>query len=218
MSKIYQHNNNFHNSNMASSRFNVEEWLKSIDIWDPKYDYVQHDSHWLISEWSDKCEKCLKSGKKPEPKPATTTATATATITSSPLKSSTSLNSTASHTMRNDITTQSSPKVATPPEPIIPMTPIAPPTMNTRTFVTPFNGNILNETFSRSTRKSTRKLMNQTAANQDLINLNETFDLYKSALEETPRVEDHPPAQQQPLNPKVGTRIPVRSSRYFDYL
>lgn len=36
----------------------IMEWIKTIDIWDEKFDYVMHDDHWLTSKWSPDCEKC----------------------------------------------------------------------------------------------------------------------------------------------------------------
>jgi UDP-N-acetylglucosamine pyrophosphorylase len=42
----------------TADKFSVDEWLKSIDVWDEKFDYVMHDDHWLTSKWSPDCEKC----------------------------------------------------------------------------------------------------------------------------------------------------------------
>lgn len=58
--------------------FDINEWLKTLNIWDKKYDYVMHESHWLTSEWSDTCEKCLKSGNKPLNETITVTASSPA--------------------------------------------------------------------------------------------------------------------------------------------
>lgn len=129
-----------------SKKFDVDEWLRSINIWDEKYDYVMHDSHWLTSKWSPHCEKCQALG--------------------SPIA---------------DL-----PKI---PE----MTPIAPKHISTKSFVTPQTSKKLNfnsnDTFTRNTRQSTKKLLNQ-SNNQDLIVLNETF--YRSALETTPDSDGAP--------------------------
>jgi len=157
-------------------KFNIDEWLTAIDVWDEKYDYIMHNSHWLTSDWCSNCQKCLAKGKKPAP----------ITTTSSPMKISTSLNST-DPTLKYE---NHKADVASPPPPladtIIPVTPIAPShAASNRAFVTPLTSNKFNDTFTRSTRQTTRKLLNQTA-NQDLISLNETFDLYKSALADTP--------------------------------
>lgn len=43
---------------MMQEPFHVQQWLKSIDVWDEKYDYVMHNSHWLTSEWDPKCPQC----------------------------------------------------------------------------------------------------------------------------------------------------------------
>lgn len=51
----------------SARKFNVDEWLKTLDIWDEKYDYVMHDSHWLTSNYDPKCEKCLATGKTQAP-------------------------------------------------------------------------------------------------------------------------------------------------------
>lgn len=147
-------------------KFDVQAWLKTIDVWDEKYDFVMHDDHWLTSEWSDKCEKCLAKG--PRRPPAST---------------ATNFNSPVQHDL---------------PETIIPITPIQSTTISNKAFVTPYSSNkFAQDTFTRSTRQSTKKLLNQTS-NQDLITLNETFDLYKSAYAETPGVANETQHNLQP--------------------
>lgn len=90
MNKVYQHNNNTLRPNVpqgsdgtgassnrvgppntvttltesnqhqqqTSNTINIEEFSKSINPWDEKYDYLMHDSHWLTSNWHPDCEKC----------------------------------------------------------------------------------------------------------------------------------------------------------------
>lgn len=78
---------------------------------------------------------------------------------------------------------KSSEHVATNP----PMTPIQPANISTKAFVTPYSSNKFNDTYTRSTRRSARKqALDKTCSDQDLINLNETYDMYKSALASTP--------------------------------
>lgn len=111
----------------------------TINIWDPKYDYVMHDDHWLTSKWDPKCDKC---------KPVITSNDET--------------------TLTNNMD--------------IAMTPISRPNTSTRAFVTPYN-----VTFSA------KKFQDAT---QDLIDLNETFDLYRSCLAETPQLNNQEPISQ----------------------
>jgi hypothetical protein len=47
----------------GADKFSVDEWLKSIDIWDENFDYVMHDDHWLTSKWSPDCEKCQSANE-----------------------------------------------------------------------------------------------------------------------------------------------------------
>lgn len=121
--------------------------LGNIDIWDPKYDYLEHD-HWLISKFSADCKLCLDKA-----------------------------NATSSQTIVNakDETQDL----------IIPLTPLASNPHISRAFMTPMQScSKFNNTFTRSNRQSARKILNSTQS--DLINLNETYDLYTSALAETP--------------------------------
>lgn len=152
----------------------AEQWIKSINIWDPKFDFVMHDSHWLTSEWSSKCDKCLASDQLKEPVPL-------------PQQTLPQLN--------------------------IPMTPIAPPLLSkNRAFITPHTTTKYHhDTFTRSTRASTKKGPNQTAnAEHDLINLNETFDLYKSALAETPDTVENVESVETREACPITSRIPRR--------
>lgn len=199
----------------------IEQWLiaKNVDIWDEKYDHVMHNNHWLTSEWSPKCDKCLMKGpNKPEPKPLPS---------GSPVEqqqqqqqqlqaTSTSLNSTVSNTLKNESPISSSPppslRSAQPPpiqtEQIIPVTPIAPTHLSSKAFMTPHTSMKFNDTFTRSTRQSTRKLLNQDANNQLLINLNETFDLYQSALAETPVLDGvSTNGEHQQINDKAQQQL-----------
>lgn len=139
----------------------AQEWIKSIDIWDPKYDYVMHNDHWLTSDYCKNCPQCNINSHK-------TNNNLHVKSVSSPI----------------DISKET-PVV---PAPIIPVTPIAPAHQTKTNFVTPATTNKFNDTFTRSAQRQTaRKVTNQQLNNhQDLINLNETFDLYKSALEESP--------------------------------
>lgn len=205
------------NNHKQCQEFNVQEWLKTINIWDEKFDYVMHDDHWLTSKWSPDCEKCQANGNNHKPQMTNSNIT-----TSSPVRrNSISMDSTAneptlkndnSHRDSNNIETTSTTPTPRPPPPVtIAMTPIAPANISTRAFVTPYTATKFggNETFNRTTRQSTKKLLNQTAS-QDLIDLNETFDLYRSALAETPQVMHQPPVAS-----KIP-KIPVRLSRPID--
>lgn len=148
-------------------------------------------------------------------------------LTSSPVRNSHSMsitlkNETTRHTHNMDI---SPPPAVQPPPVTIAMTPIAHPSISTRAFMTPYTSSKFggNETFNRTTRQSARKLLNQNT-NQDLIDLNETFDLYRSCLAETPHLsqqsspheDEHTqqPQQQQTLHQQQGSsripKIPVR--------
>lgn len=174
-----------------------EEWINTINIWDTKYDSVMHNDHWLTSDWSDSCELCLKSQ---EP----------INLLITPLKPLMSNGS--SHDV-------SPPKIH---EALIPVTPIAPTNVRTQAFVTPYSTNKLNGTFSCVTRQTTQKLLNQTQDNPHLISLSDTYDLYTSALAETPETETE--SRQGPLFPERNhqelnqahsriPRIPVKVSK-----
>lgn len=54
----YQQQSSQHHQQQLGNRFNVDEWLKSINAWDEKYDFVMHNNHWLTSNWDPDCEKC----------------------------------------------------------------------------------------------------------------------------------------------------------------
>lgn len=145
-------------------KFNLEDWLKTVDVWDQRYDYVMHDDHWVTTDWSPTCKECQK---KPKPN----------LLNGSP----------------------------NPPKTM--------PANNhlTETFVTP--NTKFNDTFTRLTAKSDRRIYNQTLTTQNLINLNDTFDLYKSACEETPA-----PVQHETLtnsNQPCTSRIPRKTSKNF---
>lgn len=205
---------------MATTMDIVRDWLKrhQINIWDEKYDYVTHNDHWITSIWSDDCEKCRTSGK---PKPTTTTTTTTplstgigsasgnhvikSTVSSSLLSASTppyqpapatngllppaGHNTTTPNAPQQSSGAKSSENVAN----STPMTPIQSTNISTRAFITPYSSNKFNDTYTRSTRRSARKhVLNKTTSDQDLINLNETFDMYKSALASTPGVAKKP--------------------------
>lgn len=162
---------------MTMNLFNADEWLKTIDIWSEEYDYVMHNSHWLFSKYNPKCPDCQAKDKLK----AQTRGSDFKDIELISKKNTT-------NTTKLPITSE---QISSPPQDpiIIPeMTPIAPKSSSNRAFVTPQTSNKCNNTFERTTRQSTRKLLNQT--NHDLlINLNETF--YKSALESTPENEQH---------------------------
>lgn len=184
-----------------SQQFDVEAWLKSIDIWDERYDYVTHNDHWLTSKWSADCPKCQAKGT-PTKRTVTNNCNLTATKVPSAISNSIDNDPTLKNeTHFNLITTQASPlqPVITPA-----VTPIAPRGMS-RAFVTPYTGGAggLPATFQRNTRQSAKK-------NQDLIDLNETFDLYRSALADTP-VSQQPPTASSKI-----PKIPVRLSRPLD--
>lgn len=151
--------------------FNVDDWLKTIDIWSEEFDYVMHNSHWLFSKYNPKCPDCQAKDKLR----AETNGSNFNNIEVDNKK------------IKIPITSE---QISSPPpqDPIIipEMTPIAPKSSLNRAFVTPQTSNKCNDTFDRTTRQSRKKLLNQT--NHDLINLNETF--YKSALESTPENEN----------------------------
>lgn len=120
-------------------------------------------------------------------------------ITSSPVKNSHNM----STTLKNDTTRYNSnmeisPPPAGPPPVTIAMTPIAHPSMSTRAFMTPYTASKFggNETFNRTTRQSAKKLLSSQNAEKDLLDLNETFDLYRSCLTETPQLSQ----QSSPQN------------------
>lgn len=269
---------------------NIREWLLTIDINDPKYDYVTHNSHWLTSKYDPTCEKCRAatnksvsegpkqiSGirqnfgatlqkpkqfssdtiiKKPssflksQPAPPPPLPPVPQTVQTSQPTNSTSeqpqtcgettngevIQHVAASNNRNSNGDSNGPQIAvlndrTPLKPtlaarfneaqqasskandtftpspqytskiphpsftsttskqhpaphsidtIIPITPIAPSNVS-RVFVTPKTSFKYNDTFTRSTRASTKKLLKQA---EDLIDLNETYELYKSALAE----------------------------------
>lgn len=165
----------------------AEQWIKSINIWDPQWDYVMHDSHWLTSEWSATCEKCLANGQK-------------------------NINGSTKDITVTKNTTVPLPQQTLPEFPLIPMTPIAPPLLSkNRVFVTPHTTTKYHsDTFTRSTRASTKRAPQNHAvaeSEHDLITLNETFDLYKSALAETPDAEE---AVESRDSCPITSRIPRR--------
>lgn len=178
----------------------IENLIPGIDIWDERYDYVMHDDHWLTSKWSPECPKCQAEGKKP---PVTE---GSIFNNNSTLKNiDTNLNNGANNTYTQPVVL---------PPMIVPITPIAPIRLQAR---------LGNGTFDRLRDKSALK---QPGHDQNLIDLNETFDLYRSALEQTPQMNNQPSQQQQQqhqnnLNQQQQTssatsripKIPIRSSR-----
>lgn len=147
---------------MDCERFDVDSWIKTIDVWDSKYDYVMHNDHWLTSKYSANCEQCLLKG---------------------PIQSETIQDH---EEQQKDTILSPAPKIN---QNLIPVTPIAPAITRSKPFVTPHSTAKFNDTFSRMTRQSSKKLGCQKELNEThLISLSETCDLYTSALAETPPV------------------------------
>lgn len=181
-----------------TKKFDLQAWLATIDINDIKWDFVMHRDHWLTCEWSPKCQLCrvkLPSPKKLQlpvnklPSPILPPTDSTKTTSSLGLTKTSSI-PTISYKSDRTLKNTSQPKAQAEAtvdlnftESLVPVTPIRPSNATTKPFLTPMTSNKqFNDTYTRSTRRSTMK-------QEDLINLNETFDLYKSALADTPGVD-----------------------------
>lgn len=164
----------------TTTKLNAEDVFKEarkvlgdINFMDEKYEYLDHD-HWMTSRWSPSCKLC--SDKPPH----------VTNITSSPVASN-------NHS-KEQPTDQVPPPVD---QMIIPITPLQPSKTqrNFSNFVTPMQTcTKYSDTFTRTTRQSVKKSLN---TQQDLINLNETYDLYASALADISDSEPKPKCMEK---------------------